>query len=653
MVNKINERGAQNPKAIQQNHPCADGRISPDCYHVWQDRAYPVMHSSLHTYPVWFAMRRANETDTMHTFVMGVNLEVIAGLDAENAILRKLAYGDAPSFTEQNALYYCAHTDRCPPKVDDSTAGPITSSAASFTIDGTWPGDTSLHRAVVMSAWFSAILTLQSGTTPSAKLRLVSDNGDQSLHTVHDESDNATLQDAIHARSQSGNLVDMDIASPVLSAVRQHHHDPSRTYPGFDFRFTLLQQRAFYTRQAVLEWDLHKSGFHFTCYWDSKRTSFDQVKSLIEKFKVAMQTWTTSVRSKHESTDLQLCDDKNPKTQGSTQQDKELDSTIKHADARVECDVGTTTQADLIAKDRNEAEGEQDHAYVPVMTGEDIAAILEFNARDVPTATETIVQAIDRISLENPDALAVESWDRNLTYGELQELSGRVSHWIVSKTAAEPVKMPILTCFSKSAIAVAIMLGVLRSGNHLVPIDPGHPFSRKETVSEQCGCKLMLTTEDDKEPYSHIGNASIQVMDWTTVDSLPHLQHPAIDYSGLDATAVILFTSGSTGKPKGVILKHRALATALSDIDNTLGVRRGSRMLSFSSYAFDVSMWDTWGSVPNPGLQMLLIADSFLVPGVLWLVVQLAFPIMTNAQTISKDSLIKLRSLLDSFLQQL
>jgi amino acid adenylation domain-containing protein len=61
--------------------------------------------------------------------------------------------------------------------------------------------------------------------------------------------------------------------------------------------------------------------------------------------------------------------------------------------------------------------------------------------------------------------------------------------------------------------------------------------------------------------------------------------------------AYVIYTSGSTGKPKGILLRHQGLCNLIVASNQMLDVHAGSRVLQFSSFGFDVSVWETFMSL--------------------------------------------------------
>jgi amino acid adenylation domain-containing protein len=222
----------------------------------------------------------------------------------------------------------------------------------------------------------------------------------------------------------------------------------------------------------------------------------------------------------------------------------------------------------------------------------DKKTMLEFNSRKIPAATRTISQLVSDSYKRQPEAIAVASWDRDLSYKDLDSLSLTFAAHIRKTIGTQP--SAILTVFGKSALAVVVLLAIIRSGHYYVPVDPSHPLARKRTVCEQSRCRAILTSQQSEHTCTGLESPSIQTFSWGFLDELPSFGNDDGDASSINDIGVVLFTSGSTGTPKGAVLSHRAITTSLLDHGAYLGVDASSRMLSFASYAFDAHLWDTW-----------------------------------------------------------
>ena len=81
-----------------------------------------------------------------------------------------------------------------------------------------------------------------------------------------------------------------------------------------------------------------------------------------------------------------------------------------------------------------------------------------------------------------------------------------------------------------------------------------------------------------------------------------------------DDLAYILYTSGSTGRPKGVMLSHRNALTFVDWAVSALALRPGDRVAGVAELHFDLSTFDTFGSVAAGATLVPLPADALLRP---------------------------------------
>jgi amino acid adenylation domain-containing protein len=224
--------------------------------------------------------------------------------------------------------------------------------------------------------------------------------------------------------------------------------------------------------------------------------------------------------------------------------------------------------------------------------------ILKFNSRKIEVANETISRLVSKSAQNTPAGIAVDSWDMSLSFATLESLSTRLSQHLRETLGCE--RKPIMTVFRKSALAVVVLLAILKSGNFYVPADPSHPRSRIQAMKKQAGCSAILTSRECKKATTGVDGAPPQVITFDMIYALPSAD-AVEDASQLEGSCVVLFTSGSTGTPKGVLLSHKAVATSLSDHGSRIGVSTASRMLSFASFAFDAHLWDTWTCLIHGG----------------------------------------------------
>src|ERR1700722_9403632 len=90
--------------------------------------------------------------------------------------------------------------------------------------------------------------------------------------------------------------------------------------------------------------------------------------------------------------------------------------------------------------------------------------------------------------------IAIESWDGQLTYTELDEMASRLAGYLVDRCGLAPeVVVPL--CFEKSKWTPVTMLAVLKAGGAYTFIDPAHPADRRKYIIGSVNAKIVITTK--------------------------------------------------------------------------------------------------------------------------------------------------------------
>ncbi|MGA5704450.1 non-ribosomal peptide synthetase [Peterkaempfera bronchialis] len=197
-----------------------------------------------------------------------------------------------------------------------------------------------------------------------------------------------------------------------------------------------------------------------------------------------------------------------------------------------------------------------------------------------------------RQAREHPDAPAVVTSGRTLTYGELEAVSRAAARWLGERGIGRGDVVPVV--MAKGWEQVAAVLGVLRAGAAYCPVDAGLPAERIRHLLDACSARALL-------------GQSHRVPDPGALGTLPALPVDLVEPSGdpapnppdrsPDDLAYIIHTSGSTGVPKGVMIRHRAALNTVLDVNERIGLGAPDRVFGISSLSFDLSVWDIFGSL--------------------------------------------------------
>ena len=114
---------------------------------------------------------------------------------------------------------------------------------------------------------------------------------------------------------------------------------------------------------------------------------------------------------------------------------------------------------------------------ISLLSAKSYEEILIWNNKSWPEIQYTSVLDIihDQVLLRHTK-LAISSWDGNLSYGKLDELSSKLSEHLTSLGVGPGNIIP--TCFEKSMWAVVATLAVMKSGAAFAPLDPALPAQR-------------------------------------------------------------------------------------------------------------------------------------------------------------------------------
>jgi amino acid adenylation domain-containing protein len=222
--------------------------------------------------------------------------------------------------------------------------------------------------------------------------------------------------------------------------------------------------------------------------------------------------------------------------------------------------------------------------------------------RQYPTG-HCLHRLFEEAAARTPDATALVSGGRRLTYAELDREANRLAHHLRRRGLRAEETAAIL--LERSARYVVAMLAVLKAGAAYVPLDTSHPSSRLGLIMDDARVKLLIT-----EPaWRHVGPPSSGVVvcleeqrrQIETCDG----QNPRGGATA-ENLAYVIYTSGSTGKPKGVAVEHRQLANYLHAINERLRLEPGDSYAVVSTLAADLGYTMLWPALCGGGLLHVL-----------------------------------------------
>ena len=213
----------------------------------------------------------------------------------------------------------------------------------------------------------------------------------------------------------------------------------------------------------------------------------------------------------------------------------------------------------------------------------------------------TITEAINQMSQQYPDNIAIRMNDIQLSYLDLELLATRLAKYITTKSIPNR-RIAILT--DRTIDQLISAYAILKVGTY-VPINPEYPDSRIKYILEDAEVSFILV---DATTVSRIQHLSI---DYMLIDNLndqfgtgsqrydDQISLPEITPSDI---CYIIYTSGTTGNPKGVMVTHlNVMYMTYNTAVAICNSKPGTVYSYFHSIAFDFSVFEVWSPLSIGG----------------------------------------------------
>ncbi len=212
---------------------------------------------------------------------------------------------------------------------------------------------------------------------------------------------------------------------------------------------------------------------------------------------------------------------------------------------------------------------------------------------------------------QRPYALAVTYEGEQLTYLDLNRRANQVARYLRKLGVGPDVLVGI--CTERSLEMVVGILGILKAGSAYLPLDPTYPAERLGFMLQDSAVPVLLTQLHLAERLpAHAAQVVHLDADWEAIAQ--ESDENVCSGATAEDLAYVIYTSGSTGKPKGVVLRHRGLCNLATWHHIVFDMREGKRVLQFSPFSFDASVWEVFMALRN-GATLCLARQETLASG--------------------------------------
>ncbi len=249
---------------------------------------------------------------------------------------------------------------------------------------------------------------------------------------------------------------------------------------------------------------------------------------------------------------------------------------------------------------------------IDLLSDDEKQRLLELNdtsGAHVPDAC--VHELFEAQAAKTPNTVAVVCGGRQLTFHELNAQANQIAH-LLREYGVEATQC-VGMCLTRSADAIAALLGILKAGAAYVPLDAKHPAERLATELQKARAGVCLTNvaglAASLEPHARIIDFT---SDAESIRKQPETKLPVV--VSPDALAYVIYTSGSTGTPKGVAVRHRNLVNYASAILTRLDIQEPLRFATVSTLSADLGNTCIFPSLFSGGCLHILDEDVALEP---------------------------------------
>ncbi|MFD5500967.1 amino acid adenylation domain-containing protein [Streptomyces sp. NPDC127061] len=195
---------------------------------------------------------------------------------------------------------------------------------------------------------------------------------------------------------------------------------------------------------------------------------------------------------------------------------------------------------------------------------------------------------VERFAAAHPDRTAIEDGEASIGYGRLADLTRRTA----GRLAAAGISQGQIVAVGgrRGADVITAFLALELLGAVYLPVDAGWPAARVETLLNDSGAALLLTTGEPADSGELVKGARAAGVPTTTPRPADH-PYPRTGPPAPDEVRYVLYTSGSTGRPKAAIVEHRGMLNHLWAKVDDLGLSADDRLAQTAPLSFDISVW--------------------------------------------------------------
>ncbi|KAG8414750.1 Nonribosomal peptide synthetase [Metarhizium acridum] len=244
---------------------------------------------------------------------------------------------------------------------------------------------------------------------------------------------------------------------------------------------------------------------------------------------------------------------------------------------------------------------------IDLISKDDLKDIWQWNSI-VPEAADSCLHDLIRTRAQRqPEAYAVNAWDGDWTYGQLEHNATQLAYHLAGLGVGPDVIVAIYV--EKSRWAPVAMLAVMKLGGASIMMDSSQSENILRAIMEQSKPMLLLSSSSiaplaaklTERPILVVNDDLLETLATATAVSLPVVQSSSM--------ACLILSSASTGPSKVAILTHANLCSAVKYQQDALGYKPDTRVYDFMPYSFHIT-WEIFAHVFTIGGCLCVPSES-------------------------------------------
>ena len=224
-----------------------------------------------------------------------------------------------------------------------------------------------------------------------------------------------------------------------------------------------------------------------------------------------------------------------------------------------------------------------------------------------------VLRYLERSAARNPEKIALIDETRQLTYGQVLDISRRIGTGLSRLTGP---RRGVGVYMEKDAQTLCVFFGAVYAGCFYSALNNELPPQRLGQIVSVLEPGVIVTTRELMDTAETIfpGHKLVLAEDLmqTPVD-LPRLE--AIASRAVDTDPLYInFTSGSTGVPKGIVVGHRSVMDFIDCFTELFSITEQDVIANQAPFDFDVSVKDIYSALATGATLAVIPRRLFSVP---------------------------------------